>query len=296
MSEIKSDIQCKNEQNVFVHEEHILENSLTCPDDRDTERSYKPNQNHPPLTDSETEAAVKCLSNTDFIKKFPSVERKYADPVMPMQMVGLISFVPAKGAIPNKNGVYGFSKIRGVYPTTMEANERAEYLIRNVDSYHQIYHTYVGRPFPLTTTSKYSAETSEVDIRRETTAAVSANIKQKKNDEQKVVNEIKEREEALILESKREESDPYEDYITMRVKMSQIGFTYIESEKKMVEMKEIILRTRDELEKMDSEFPDFKGTYIEKYMKARSDAGIKEDSPNNFIAYLGSDLRQELGW
>ena len=76
-----------------------------------------------------------------------------------------------------------------------EADQRAEFLIRNVDSYHQIYHTYVGRPFPMTASSKYSAETNEIDIRKEMTESISNDVKQKKQDELKTVQEIKKREE-----------------------------------------------------------------------------------------------------
>ena len=30
-----------------------------------------------------------------------------------MQRIGLLSFVPAKGATPNSKGIYGFAKMRG---------------------------------------------------------------------------------------------------------------------------------------------------------------------------------------
>lgn len=278
------------------HPEWDKENSLTAPSDRSPKDTFKPQQAAPPLTTDEFKNAFETLNNTAFVDKFPRVERKYADPGIPLQLYGLVSFVPAKGATPNEKGIYGFAKLRGNYGTPGEANERAEFIIRNVDSYHQIYHTYVGRPFPCTIKSDYSAETAEIDIRKDTTASVSSSIKQKKLDEQKTANEIKEREEALLAESRQEEEDPYEAYITKRVKLAQIGFTYIETEKKLGEMKDIVLKTRNELEEMDKEHPDFLGKYLGKYMEARDNAGIKEDNPNNFIMYLGSDLKEELGW
>jgi hypothetical protein len=122
-----------------VHLEHAMENSLTAPSDRDPAKTYKPNQGHPPLSEDEVKNAMSELNNNSFVKKFLRVERRYADPVEPMQRIGLISFVPAKGATPNDKGIYGFAKIRGNYPTDQEASERAEFLIRNADSYHQIY-------------------------------------------------------------------------------------------------------------------------------------------------------------
>lgn len=265
------------------------ESSLTTPEDRNIENRWKPDQSLSPLTNEEAKHALEELNNTAFVDKFPRVDKTYADPSIPLQNIGLISFIPAKGATPNENGVYGFAKIRGNYATEMEASQRAEFLIRNVDSYHQIYHCYVGRPFPITESSKYSAETSEIDIRKETSKNVSESIRGKKDDEQQQIREIKEKEEKLLEESKREEADPYEEYITQRVKLAQLSFTYLEHQKKLVEIKDIVIKTRKLIDDMNNEFPTFKDSYYEKYMKARRDAGIKEDekdTQDNFIKFL----------
>jgi hypothetical protein len=265
------------------------ESSLTAPEDRNLEKRWRPDQSLSPLTNEEAKHALEELNNTAFTDKFPRVDKTYADPAIPLQNIGLISFIPAKGATPNENGVYGFAKIRGNYATEMEASQRAEYLIRNVDSYHQVFHCYVGRPFPLTESSKYSAETSEIDIRKETSKNVSESIRSKKDDEQQQIREIKEKEEKLLEESKREEVDPYEEYITQRVKLAQLSFTYLEHQKKLVEIKDIIIKTRSLIDTMNEEHPTFKDSYYEKYMKARKDAGIKEDEKDtqeNFIKFL----------
>lgn len=280
-----------------THQELEKENSLTSPEDRDRENKWRPEQAAPTLTEVEVTLAMASLNNTAFTDKFPRVDRTYADPPPPLQSIGLISFTPAKGATPNENGVFGFAKLRGNYASPIEANQRAEFLIRNVDSYHQIYHTYVGRPFPITASSKYSAETDEVDIRRETTMAVSQNVKDKKAEEQRTVSEIKQREEALLESSRNEVADPYEEYITLRVKSSQLQWTYLEHQKKMEEVKGIILKTRKEIATLDTEYPDYQHSYYEKYMKARRDAGIKEseeESQNNFIKFLVEDA--DLGF
>jgi hypothetical protein len=284
------------------HPEWEKENSLTSPSDRDLDNKWKPDQGKPFLTNEETEEAMKVLNNTDFIKKFPNVDRTYADPPIPMQNIALLSFTPAKGAIPNENGVFGFAKVRGSYATAVEAEQRAEFLIRNVDSYHQLYHLYVGRPFPITSSSKYSAETSEIDIRKETTKSISENIKDEKNKEQKTVKEIKEREQSLLEESEKAkkddglgvpEEDPYEEYITLCVKKAQLSWTFLEHLKKMNEVRDIILKTRDILAKKDKEYPDFKDKYFEKYMDARKKSGLDEkirDTQDNFLKYMVEDV------
>lgn len=281
-----------------THEEWQKENSLTDPLDRDRVNKWKPETSHPPLTNSETQNAFESLNNTFFIDKFPKVDRTYADPTLPMQFIGLISFTPAKGAKPNENGVFGFAKLRGNFASEIEANQRAEHLIKNVDSYHQIYHTYVGRPFPITSSSKYSAETTEIDIRKETAGAVSTNIREKKDEEEKTIKDIKQREENLIKESKQDSVDPYDEYITQRVKLAQLSWTYSEHQKKMAEVKDIVIKTRKIVKDMDLEYPTYKDSYYEKYMNARRDAGLKEtteqDSQDNFIKFMVEDIELDF--
>jgi len=274
------------------HPEWQTENSLTSPEDRDRVNKWKPAHSEPSLNGEQTEAAIKELNNTSFTDKFPRVDRTYADPIIPMQYIGLISFVPAKGATPNENGVYGFAKLRGNYSNEIEANERAVHLIKNVDSHHQIYHTYVGRPFPITISSDYSAKTDEIDIRKEMTKDISTNIRKNKDNEEKEIREIKEREEKLIEESKKDVVDPYDEYITLRVKKAQLTWTYLEHMKKIVEIKEIIIKTRLQITEYDEKFPEYKDSYYEKYMKARRDSGLKEskqDSDESFMKFLVED-------
>lgn len=290
----------KSGSETLGHEEWKEENSLTSPEDRNRDVRWRPTQGKPALTDNEATEAMNTLNNDAFTRKFPRVDRTYADPPIPLQSIGLVSFVPAKGATPNANGVFGFAKLRGNFNSTFEADQHAENLIRNFDSYHQIYHCYVGRPFPITASSKYSAETTEIDIRKETTQAISQNIKDKKQEEQKIVAEIKQREEQLLEETRRAEEygeDPYETYITLKVKKAQLMFTYQEHMKKIEEVKDIIIKTRREIDDLDQSHPTFKDDYFQKYMKARKEAGIKDDDAlvqENFIRFMVEDV--DLGF
>ena len=273
------------------------ESSLTTPQDRDLENKWKPDQSVAPLSNEQTVEALKDLNITSFVEKFPKVDRTFADPSISMQNYSLFSFIPAKGASPNEQGIFGFAKIRGTYQSDLEASQRAEYLIRNVDSYHKIYTVYTGRPFPLTESSDYSSEVSEVDIKKDMAKNISHSIKDKKEEELREIRDIQQREKNLIEESKRDEVDPYDEYITQRVKCAQLQFTYLEHQKKMAEVKGIILKTRQVITEMDETHPTFRDSYYEKYMQARKDAGIKEDekeSQENFIRFLVQDA--DLGF
>jgi hypothetical protein len=284
------------------HSKWEAENSLTSPADRpplneDRTNMWRPDQGSPPLTNKEVDSAMLELNNQSFTQKFPRIDRTYADPPPPMQNIGLISFVPSKGATPDKDGIFGFAKLRGNYQTPMEANQRAEFIIRNADSYNTIQHAYVGRPFPITIDPKYSAETEEIDIRKATTLAISLDIKDKKKKEQREVDDMKEREQNLLDSSKDTDDDPYELYITLKVKKAQLIWTYQEHKKKMAEVQQCIIKARKDIAVLDTDFPTYQHSYLEKYMKARTKAGIEEkvkDAQDNFIKFLVEDIQLDF--
>lgn len=273
------------------------ESSLTTPSDRDTNNKWKPDTLSDPLTKEQTIEAVKELNVTSFVEKFPKIDRTYADPPVNLQNYGLISFIPAKGAKPNEEGIYGFAKLRGNFNSEMEASQRAETIIKNVDSFHKIYTTYVGRPFPLTESSDYSAEKTEVDIRNATAKSMSSDIKKKKQEEQQTINEIKEREKELLADTSKDEEDPRELYTTLRVKKAQLSWTYLEHTKKMEEIKEIIIRTRKEIAELEEKDSSFKENYYQKYLDARKASGLsitKQEQDTSFMKFLVEDA--DLGF
>lgn len=276
------------------HKEWRKENTLTAPSDRDPNNKFRLDQGAPALTETQVTNAMQELNNTAFVERFPAVERRFIDPPVDLQKVGLISFVPAKGAQPNEKGVFGFAKLRGNYDTSEEANERAEFLIRNVDSYHQIYHTYVGRPFPITDSSNYSKEVNRVDLRRETAQAIAADVKSKREKEQREIEEIKEQEKELLEDVKREEEPTDDRYTTLRVKKAQLTWTYTETSKKLKQMVGLIAKARHELEVLDAEHPELKEKYMDKYLEARRKAGLPTDrasTDQTFMKYLVEDLK-----
>jgi hypothetical protein len=270
-----------------------FQSSMTSPSDRDPSVKYSSKPKFPALAGEDSASAIAELSISDFARKFPRVERAFSDPNIPGQTYCLVSFIPSKDARPDTDGVYGMVKVRGSYHTLEETNERAEFLINNIDSYHKIYHAYVGRPFPATNSSNYSAETSEVDIRKKVSKIVSDDIKQKRLEEKREIEDIKQREKELIEESERDEVDTYEKYITLRVKKAQLSWTYLETQKKMDQMRDSIITTRREVQELDAEYPEYINSYRDKYMEARVNSGIKEED-DSFIKYLGEEA--DLGF
>ena len=275
-----------------------IENALTSPEDRDhVKKNYKPCLNERKLSEEEVQHAMNELNNTKNLKNFLKVERRYADPVDPMQRIGLISFVPAKGATPNKNGLYGFAKLRGNYPTEREASEKAELIIREVDSYHQIYHCYVGRPFPITLRNDMAKETDDVDLQKDMNDTYREDIRKKKKEDEKIKREVSERAQRLQEDVKKETDDPNEVYTTLRVKKAQLIWAYLDYEKKINKMKDSIIKTRKEIKEMDSQNEQYKKEYFNRYKQARKDSGLdesKEDLEGSFMKYMVEDV--DLGF
>lgn len=270
-----------------------IQHSLTSPADKnDTDpKSYKVNATS--LNDDETTAALAELNVKDFVQKFPKFEKFYADPKHENQVHCLVSFFPAKGATPDSDGVYGMLKVRGTFATQDEADLKAEYLIRNVDSFHSIYHTYVGRPFPLAETKKYICETKEIDIKKKIVETTSEEVRKKRDDEKKTMEEIKEREKELLADVSKTEIDPYDRYVELMVKKSQLTWTYSETNKKMNEMKNNIIKSRDELASLRTQNEDYHTKFFQRYMDARKSSGLPDDD-NSFIKYMCEDI--DLGF
>ena len=220
-------------------------------------------------------------------------EKYYCDPPIHNQQVGLVSFIPSSEAKPDKDGIYGMMKVRGVYATDEEANERAEFIIRNVDSYHEIFHANVGRPFPVTESNDFANTVKSIDIRKKTTELISEDILNKKRQEKEEMMGIQEREKKLLDESEKaqkgEKMDVYDEYITMNVKRAQLLWTYKETMDKINQMKGSYEEAVNRIKELDEEHPEYKDQYKEKYMEARRQAGIP-DEQNSFVEYMALDI------
>lgn len=266
--------------------------SLQSPMDKKTTVGTTRNVNVVLTDENVSELSTKL--NVD-MKEY-QVDRYYADPQQFNQKISLVSFVPSSGAAPDKDGIYGMMKVRGVYATEEEANERSEFLIRNVDSYHEIYHCHVGRPFPVTTNNNFAQTVKSIDIRKKTTELISEDILNKKREEKNEMMDMQEREKKLLEESKNAQEgkamDVFDEYVTMNVKRAQLLWTYKETMDKLKTMKDSYLSAVERIKELDVENPEFQNEYKEKYFQARRDAGIP-DEKNSWVEYLGIDIDTE---
>lgn len=250
--------------------------SLTAPADKVETTKFNIT---PSLNTSELIAAKEVLV-TPF---FRPVERKFTDPPIPQQVYCIHSFVPAKGASPDKDGVYGMVKCRGVFSSLEEADQKATELIKKVDSIHKYHISKVGHPFPMTYNSKFASEQKEIDLKEKTEEIMSSDLKEQTQDQKNEIKEIKEREKMLREDVKAE--NPLEKYIMTRVKRAQLVWTYVQNAKKLSEMFGFIIKAEKEIAQMDQEYPGFKEHYRDRYNEARRESGIPEHD-DSFIKYL----------
>lgn len=274
--------------------ENSKQNSLTAPLDKDPsqEKSFQLGAS---MSEQQARSAVDTLNVTAFTDRFPRIEKFYADPNVPAtQTYSLVSFVPSKGAAPDSEGVYGMLKVRGCFGNQEEANLYAEHLIRNVDSYHSIYHTYTGRPFPIAASKKYISETSEIDIKKKVVDTNSAEIRKKRDEESQIMKQIESKQQELLQDTSEERKvDPLDQYIELQVKKAHLVYTYSETLKKMDEMRTNIIKTREAIAKMDEEIPEYREKYMAKYREAREKSGLPS-SDMSFIRYMVEDI--DLGF
>ena len=274
--------------------------SLQTPSEHQ-KNGFKPLSNAPVLNNEETSNAMSSL----YSHSFPKVERRYADPTDQHQKYALVSFTPSKGATPDEDGVFGMMKVRGVYQTLDEADEKAEWIVRNVDSMHSILTTFVGRPFPCIESANecgHEVKLNEIDINKKVEEVVRDDTKAKREDERKAYKEIKEREEKLKEDVKKDNSiedmEDEERYIMERVKRSQLIYAYTEGLEKMRQMKESIIKGTDIINAFDQKDDTFKQNYMHRYREARSEAGLENDDTGDdtFIQYMGEiDLEKIFG-
>lgn len=265
--------------------------SLTSPSDKTSK--FKASVCEPPLSKDDTEVAMEQLYHTTLVSKYPKLERSFVDPAIPLQQFGLLSFIPSKGATPDKDGIFGMAKIRGHYATEQEANERSEFIIRTVDSYHPIDLYYVGRPFPITVNSeKYAQTVNTIDIKQNITQTISADVKEKRAQERAEIEDIKEREKRLLEETKEDfHESPLEIYTMLLVKRAQLIWTCKNMMERLDEAKTALNTVRRELKSMDDTTMDYYDESKRRYMEARDAVGIpNDDKENGWIQYLVQDI------
>lgn len=244
------------------------------------------NTNEQKLTQEECEIAIPTLYNQ---KPFRTVNRKLYDPVKHGEpRFALFSFAKASGATPDSDGFLGVAKIRGVFHTDQEAADRAEEIIRDVDSSNSIFTTLCGAPFPLVVRG-CSQELSEVDISKKVDKIISDNVRAKRKAEAKEIEEIEERRKALVNDDGtiNESEDPEDMYVQQRVKLAHLRYAIKEHGIKLRECSELEKTVRTNLNECKSLHPEYEENFVKRYKEGRRRAKIPESTDfGGFMKYF----------
>lgn len=238
------------------------------------------------LTREQLESAQQ-IKNTQFLQlEFPRTRRVRVDPEINNQRFALISFVPSSGATPDSDGCFGVAKVRGVFPTVDEADEWANNLIRNFDSYAEIDFVPVGREFPVMADNMiYVRETREVDVRKILDKTTKEYLEKKREQEKQQIEEIKQRQKELQELPKEEDKESIDYYIKLRVKRATSLMRKDEARNVMNQCNHVIDATGVELNEVEEKHPEFAKKYLEQYETALKESGIKP-ADNPLIKYM----------
>lgn len=273
------------------HDDPIIQQvrtSLTSRSDL-KEKKLVSNKNMPDLDNEQVTIASNELIDTSYVHKFPRIEKLHVDPPIDGQNYCILSYIPAKTAVPDADGVYGMMKMRGVFKTEDEAVTHAENLIKNTDSFHRYFISYVGHSVPITCDPKYSSEHTQVEIKNKQTEVTSDSIFEKKYDEKKEMKEIQDRANKLNETVTQEFEDPELLYQSKRYKRSHLAYAISEGQKKIHEYQSLLKNAIKELDELDNKDPRMKDLFIERYYAAREASKIPATDAS-FIAYLGDEL------
>lgn len=245
-----------------------------------------------PLSETEAKLASAHLQHEQL---FPRLARTLTDPTISDQKIALYSFLPHKDAIPAPNGRFGYLKIRGVWPTKADAQFAAHNLIKNHDSYNEIYHVLNGHFIPLGLTPVVDVDQlDEVQLDKDMTENISQKIEQKRKEDAGKIAEIEAQAKKLKEEEVNPTTDPLDRYIELRVKYATLKFTYQEHEKKVEEIKGLLRKTKAQIGDADEQNPEFRDKFFDKYMAAFVRSGLDKQKPDAmaeaFMKYLCEDI------
>jgi hypothetical protein len=238
------------------------------------------------LNNDQLSQEMSRLVTKDFTKlEFTRTRKFNIDPPLDHQRIGLGSFIPAKGAMPDKDGCYGIFKLRGNFGTELEADRWSERIIRDYDNFAEIDYVYVGHYFPLMDSNEiYTRSTREIDIRKLTNDTYKDAVRQKEMEEQKQIREIEERQRKLLDKSNEEEKDKsftdLEYYIQIRVKKANALYVIDEAQKKITEAQAVVDKVSVEISEIDNLHPTYKEEFFTRYEAAiKATGGNVKDNP-----------------
>lgn len=209
-------------------------------------------------------------------RNFICGQKVFDEPII-NQLFGIFSFVPAKDATPNSNGIYGFGRIRGCHATLDDATDAAEKIVMTRDQLSTNVVVRVCAPFPICTDAEEHVPVDgglkTVDVSKDYSEASRQNaIEQKKKDE-KVKEELQARKEALV--EGVEDVDDLHTYCVERSKLAHQATLISEMKRNIKDMEDVLLERHEKRIVADLNNPTFQKEFIDRIKKEEGKFGFK---------------------
>ena len=227
---------------------------------------------YPPLTGKIGDEAVRSQTI-----KFPKVVRQMDDPPIANQMYGNLSFMffDDPKTLSTGKKVYGFCKVRGVWPTETTATEDSKRIIREVDSRFQIRIAPIGAWVPLTNENAFCRDLLDVTSKDDDMNQLrSEAVKQKEGEQRRIMRELKEREEDVRTEDIYDDTTTLKYYAMKRVTEMRLTEACEINRKKLEKIEHNQLKIRIELKRLEQRNPQYTDEWVECYNQEREKSGI----------------------
>ena len=247
-----------------------------------------------PLSDEELKEAKKDLINFNFVMSKYARERKFrVDSSVIGQNIGIISFNPSKGSIPDKNGCYGVIKLRGNYPNTAEADKRCDVLLTE-DENLDIDMPLVGKEFPLMINNEaYTYSVRDVDTKKLVTESTATLIKEKEEKAELEKKKMFDKQRKLLDDTNEEEKETtlsdYDLYVQLRTKKAHNMYIIDKRKGDIVKCKDNIEKTNAEIKEIDEKYPTYRQQYLKKYIDEIKQVGI-DPKQMEIVQYMIDDV------
>ena len=242
-------------------------------------------EDYPPLTGKIGKEAEQSQTIT-----YPKVVRKMDDPPIANQMYGNLSFMffDDPKTLSTGKKVYGFCKVRGVWPTETTATDDSKRIIREVDSRFQIRIAPIGAWVPLTNENAFCRDLLDVTSKENDMNQLrSEAVKQKEGEQRRIMKELREREEEVKEEDIYDDSTTLKYYAMKRVTEMRLTEACELNRQKLDKTTHNQLKVRIELKQLERENSQYTSEWIECYNQEREKSGLFEYVPgeNEFEEY-----------
>ncbi len=203
---------------------------------------------------------------------YPKVARSNNDPPVPGQRMALVSytFFDRPKVITDSSSekpIYGFVKVRGIYPDDDTAHNAASAMVRKVDSKHRIGFLPVGHWGPITENLMFFQDMFDVKMQeKEVTLRDRASLDKRKQDELLA----KELEENLKEAQRYDIYDDQQSLDFYTLKRNTAFKLMSERDRYLAFIKEVegkIEKTLDILRPLEEQHPEYKSEWFAHYNK-----------------------------